>query len=545
MRFRAVTGSVLASTLAVAAGLVATVAPASAAGTTALLEGATGVGDVAAGGGHVFVATDQGVVVADTEGTPTSTINLPGAAGLALTPDSTRLYAALRNSNEVAEIATDTLAVVRRIALANNPCPSHLALAGTRLWVGYGCGQAYGGVVGLDVSVADPQPYGLAFNMYGAPVVAAAGGTVVTGELGLGPGKLEVYDVSTTPATKRGEISGHTYGLGDLNDIAISADGSTVYSAFNRPNQFDAWDTTTLTRIRSFGANETSSGIPKSVALSPDGAHLAGGRISGPFVSVFDVADTTPTYADTNPTGETVPRSLAFSGTDVFSVLRGWSNGQFYLWRLTGALLPPSTLALTPPAEATALAPLTLTGRLTLSDGSAPGKQPLVVTRQLPDGTRSTLDGVTTAADGRFTVTDTVSIVGDVRYDVYWDGTPAFRWSSTSLTVTVAPHPSSLTLSGPTSGTNGRPLTFTGVLDLGGLTPPAGTTIDVWRDVTNRTGTSRTYLPTVTPASDGSFSFVDTPPTGGQYTYSVHFWTNPVFQVAYASHKVSVRGAGA
>ena len=544
MRFRTVTGSVLASTLAVAAGLVATVAPASAAGTTALLEGVTGVGDVAAGGGKVFVAANERIVVANTVGTPTGAINLPSTAGLALTPDGTRLYAALRGSNEVAEIATDTLTVTRRIALADHPCPSHLALAGTRLWVGYGCGQAYGGVVGLDLTVADPQPYWLAFNMYGAPVVAAAGSTVVAGELGLGPGSLEVYDVSTTPATKRGEISGHTHDLGDLNDIAISPDGSTVYSAFNSPDQFDAWDTTTLARLRSYGADEYSNGIPKSIALSPDGAHLAGGRISGPFVSVFDAADTTKTYADSNPTGETVPRSLAFSGTDVFSVLRGWSNGQFYLWRLEGALLPPSTLALTAPSEANALEPLTLTGQLTLPDGSAPGEQPLVVTRQLPDGTRSTIDGVTTAADGTFTVTDTVPVVGEVRYDVYWNGSPAFRWSSTSLTVTVAPHPSSLTISGPTTGTARRPLTFTGVLDLGGLTPPPGATISVWRDVTNKNGTSTTYLPAVTPRSDGSFSFVDSPPAGGQYTYAV-YWYTPVFQPAYASQAVSVRGAGA
>lgn len=82
------------------------------------------------------------------------------------------------------------------------------------------------------------------------------------------------------------------------------------------------------------------------------------------------------------------------------------------------------------------------------------------------------------------------------------------------------------------------------MLDLGGLTPPAGATIGVWRDVTNRTGTSTTYLPEVRPAGDGSFSFVDAPPTGGQYTYSV-YWYTPVFQAAYASHAVSVRGAGA
>jgi YVTN family beta-propeller protein len=531
----------LGGALAVAAGLVAATAPAaSAADSTTYIEGVERVGDVAAGGGRVFVAAYDRIVVTDTRGTLTGAITgLSGAVGLAVTPDGTRLYAALSGSNEVAEIDTAALTVTRRFDLGAYQCPTHLSLAGSRLWVGYGCAALHnGGVLGLDLSAPAPEPVQIAFNMYGAPLVVAAGNTVVTGETGLSPGSLSVYDVSATPATLRGEISGHTYRLSDLNDLAITPDGSTVISAFGTPDQFDAWDTTSLTKVRTYGGGPYS-GPSRAVAISPDGAHIAGG---GQPVSVYDAATTAETYTDVSPGGELVYRSLTFSGTDIFGVLEDWSTRRFHLWRLEGALLPASTLTLTPPSGATALEPLTVTGQLTLADGSAPGAQPLVVTRQLPDGTRATLDGVTTAADGTFTITDTPPVSGEIRYDVLWDGNSAFRWSTASVTITVAKHASSLTLSGPATGTAGQPLQLSGVLDLGGLTPPPGATIDVVRTVSNRKGTVSTLLPAVTPASDGSFSFVDTPTVGGQYTYTVYWYSTDAFSPAQASHDVTVRG---
>jgi YVTN family beta-propeller protein len=200
--------------LAVAAGLVVAVAPvATAADSTTYLNGVTGGGDVAAGGGKVFVAGNDRIVVADTRGALTGAITgLSGAVGLAVTPDGTRLYAALSGSNEVAEIDTAALTIARRIALAAYPCPSHLSLSGSRLWVGYGCAPTWdGGILSLDLSATAPQPVRIATGLSGPPMVAAAGSTLVAGETGISPGDLRVYDVSADPATLRGVIDGHTH----------------------------------------------------------------------------------------------------------------------------------------------------------------------------------------------------------------------------------------------------------------------------------------------------------------------------------------------
>jgi len=43
-------------------------------------------------------------------------------------------------------------------------------------------------------------------------------------------------------------------------------------------------------------------------------------------------------------------------------------------------------------------------------------------------------------------------------------------------------------------------------------------------------------------ASDGSFSFADTPTAGGQYTYTVQWAGDDAFLPAQASHDVTVRG---
>ena len=545
MRVRTVIGSVLASALVVAAG-VAAVVPASARDSTTLLDGVKSRGDVAVGGGKVFVSADDRIVVADTEGTVTSMVTgVSGARGLAMTPDGTRLYVALSGSGEVAEIDTAGLAVTRRIGLGAYPSPSHLSLAGNELWVGYGTSSTFtGGVLGLDLSVGAPEPVQVASGMYGAPLVAAVGDTLVAGEAGLSPGSMRVYDLSTTPATLRGVISGHTYGLSNLCDFALTPDGSTVISAFGAPYHYDAWSTTTLNKVGTYGAESSFPGYPVAVAVSPDGAYIAGGRHAGPRIQMHDAVTTMKTYSADNPAGDLVSGSLAFSGSDVFGVLEDWSRGRFYLWRAEGVTLPGSTLTLTPPSGATALEPFTMTGRLTLADGSDPGAQPLEVTRQLPDGTTATLDGVTTGADGTFTITDTPPVGGAISYGVIWDGSPTFRWSKTSASVDVARHATSLSVSGPTTGTARKRLVFTGVLSTAGqVRPPAGS-ITVQRALTNRSGYTLTALPAAPLATDGSFTFADTPPVGGQYVYHVQWPGDDTFLPAYTSHEVWVRGTG-
>jgi len=544
-----VIGSVLASTLAVAAGLVVTVAPASARDSITLLENVTSGGDVAAGGGKIFVSANDRIVVADTRGTVTGAITgVSGAKGLVVTPDGTRLYAALSSSGEVAEIDTGSLTFTRRISLAGYPSPSNLSLSGSRLWVGYGIsGNWVGGVLGLDLSAAAPTPVEIATRMYGAPLVAGAGNTVVAGETGINPGSLRVYDVSTSPAVLRGVISGHDHDLSNLTDLVITADGSTAISAF-ATSGYDAWDTTSLTKVRTYGTDPDYPGAPGAVALSPDGAHVAGafyGSYDSPHVAVYDAATTTRTYQTEGMYGSNLDLrtgTLAFSGNDAVALLEDRSRGRFYLWLVEGASLPGSTLILTAPSGATALEPLTMTGQLTLADGSAPGAQPLEVTRQLPDGSTATLAGVTTAADGTFTITDTPPVGGTVSYGVLWDGSSTFRWSKTSTNVDVARHATSLSVSGPTTGNVRRQLEFTGVLSTAGqVATPAGSIVVV-RAVTNRNGYTTTELPSVPLATDGSFTFTDTPLVGGQYTYHVRFDGDTTFLSAYTSYDVEIRG---
>ncbi|MGW3788093.1 YncE family protein [Micromonospora chokoriensis] len=550
MRFRTVIGSVLASTTAAAVGLVATTAPAAARDSATLIQGVTGVVDTVAAGGRVFVSANDRIVVADTNGTFTGSITgLANPTGLAVTPDGNRVYVALSGSNEIAEINAASLSVVRRISLAEYPSPANLSLDGDQLWVGYGIKNDFvGGVLGLDLSLTSPTPVQVATRMYGAPLVAGAGDTVFTAEAGINPASPRVYDVSTVPATLRGVIDGADNDLSNLTDLTITPDGTRAISAFPTSG-FDVWDTTTLTKVRSYGSRADAPGSAGAVALTSDGTHVATalyGSGYGPYAEVYDAATGSKTLqSQMTYKGDLVSGSLSVLGNDLYALLNDWPYNRYYLWRVEGALLPTSTLSLSATTAATALDPFTMTGRLALPDGSAPGTQPIEITRTLPDGTTATLPGVTTAADGTFVVTDKPPVSGSVRYTAVWDGSPAFRWSQTTTTVTVAQHPTSLVVTGTTTANAAKPLTLTGQMSTTGNVPtPATGKIVVYRVYTNKNGSVGADLPLVPLAANGSFTITDTPPVGGQYTYHVRFDGDATYAYAYTSWNVTVRGAG-
>lgn len=233
----------LGTVLVTAAGLlVAHATAATAADSTTDLGVSSNRSDVAATDDRLFISAKDRVIVADHQARLTGAVmDLPSVADLALTPDGTRLYAALRDSHQIAEIDTGSLTVTRRIALNEYPCPSRLALLGTRLYVGHGCNPDWSaGVVGFDVSAAEPEFAPLPLQLYQAPLVAAAGQKLVVGETTTSPGNIYVYDLTDAGPTLRGAISGSTHRLFNLQDMAISADGSTVFSAFGSPYRFDA-----------------------------------------------------------------------------------------------------------------------------------------------------------------------------------------------------------------------------------------------------------------------------------------------------------------
>ncbi|MEU4835933.1 WD40 repeat domain-containing protein [Streptosporangium sp. NPDC023615] len=529
----------LAGVLALTAGLLVAPVPAASAEDSVTDLGAfSSSTDLVVGGDKVAVSIGDRIVVADTTGEVEGTVTgLSGAYGLAMTPDGTRLYAALTGSGEVAEIDTATLEITRRVDLAAYGCPSSLALTGERLWVGYGgCGGSTG-ALGLDLSVTTPEPVPFEVPLKSGPYLAAAGNTLVVGEGGGSPADLFVYDVSGAAPVFRGEIDGHAHAHDRLNDVAVTPDGSRVISAFVLPDAFEMWDADTLARVHDYEKGPEAEGYPATVAVSPDGAYVAGGRnqFSAGRMTLYDTASGAEIHAANSPEGEIVDGSAAFSGRDVFSLLKTDSD-RLHLWRLQDVNLPASTLALAVKPGATAHQPLTLMGRLAFDDGTAPGAQPLTVTRTLPDGTGTELPGVTTAADGTFTVTDTPPIGGTLTYTVLWNGDENHRWSKASRATTVR-YATTLTLTGPTSAVAGTRLVFSGQIQVAGATAPRSGWLTVRRTRSGHGG--EPVQRSVGITTRASYSFADTP-DAGEYTYTVHWAGDGRTGPAQVGHVVTV-----
>ena len=537
-------GALVAPAIAAAVPAAAEVVPPSAS-TETLLEGVTAATDVATGGGKVFVAATDRVVVADLTGAVVGSVDaLPGATGLTTSADGSRLYVALRDSGEVAEIDTATLAELRRIPVGSSyPCPRRLALDGARLVIGYGCDQWGGGVLAVDVSAASPEILPVWTDGYGAPLVAAAGGVIATGSGGLSPAQILVFAVDGSSVTLRGVVPAEWGGASNLQDVALTRDGSTALQAAGWPYYHAAYDTTTLTEIRRYG--EGLGYYPNAVTVSPDGAYVALGRGASRVLSVHRVADG-GLLSEADPTnGDLVNGSLAFAGDDVFGLVNDWQSGQYYLWRVAGATLPTSSVSLTGPASATALDPLTLTGRLALSDGASPGAQTLTVTRSLADGSSTALPSVATAADGTFSITDRPQDAGYATYTATWAGGSGYRGSSGSFTVLIESRSATLTLTGPATSEAGKRIRLSGSLLLDGTTPKAGATLEVYRSITNNVRSTYDRLADVTTDSQGGFRFSDTPSQGGLVVYTVRWTGSAGYAEASATHQVSVSSTAA
>ncbi|QYC43604.1 hypothetical protein Nocox_30100 [Nonomuraea coxensis DSM 45129] len=529
-------------------GLLTAAAPAaSAAGTTTDL-GATDsyTADLAVGAGRVFVPAGDRIIVADTGGNLTGNVvtGLSGVRELAVNADETRLYAALSGSNEVAEIDTASLAVTRRIDLPAYPCPSTLALLGERLWVGHGCDTGPGGVVGLDLSASAPAPVAVGGEHPHAPVLAAAGDTLVVGRTGLDHADMLVYDIGGGSPEPRGTIDGKKWRMHHLRDLALTADGTTLFSAADAPGHFTRYDTRTLAATGTYG--DGWDGYASAVALGSGGAYVAAGRQWGSAdLTLYDAATGTEMFAADQPDAELLPDGLAFSGPDVFVLLRS-STDRLLLWRVTGVALPASRLTVTAPADAYLGSPVTVEGRLTRADGEALGLKPLTVIQYLPGWTKSPITGVTTRQDGTFTFQDTPVFelppyIGEVIYWVFWDGDDSHRRSSASATVTVR-HRSTLTLDGPQSGVVGTAMELTGALTADGGPPSPGANLTVRRSVSvgDLVGKS-VKLPPVTVNADGSYTFTDTPAVAGRYSYLVSWSGDGFAGPAEAGHQIMVQ----
>ncbi|MFE9765330.1 YncE family protein [Streptomyces sp. NPDC005808] len=355
-------------------------------------------------------------------------------------------------------------------------------------------------------------------------------------------------------------------GLGSVNDLALSDDGTTLYAASYGRAEIVALDAATL---------DIRAVYPVGTETGPQHLAYAGGKVwftygdstSGNLGSVDPLA---------NP-ADAVQRDLFPAAAP--TALQGW--GLLDADPSTPGLL--AVAANSTPARSMAV--LDITGAapqlVAHSDAYSVGDVDLV------PGTAQVLLNATDRlgyADGAFTTAGSYPTVGQLA-DVTADGLVAQRtgtdvavyranaakplrtyttahgvnelaWAPDSSRIFVLAAQDSgyqlkvltdptknvptVTVSAPASAPRAKKLTVTGKLSAT-VPLPAGAKLAVTRTDLDSPGGKA--LPAVTVKSDGTYSFTDTPPAGGTVTYKVTYAGDAEHTSATASDKVTVSRA--
>lgn len=419
---------------------------------------AASVGDIVADGVHhrVFISDPLGarVLVTDYSGKVVATIpKLPGVTGLELSADSGTLYAGVRDADAIAAIDTAALVESARYETGRDTEPTYPALAGGKLWFGYGA-SAEGNIGSIDLSGAEPvitldqDPNR---TWYSAPVLDSAPGApnaLAAGIKGQSPTEIAMYDVSSGTATKTAHVS--TDG-GNLGDLALTPDGTQLVVASGSPYHHAAYRTSDLTAE----TNYPTDAYPNAVDIAPDGT-IAAGTFAwyDPDVFIFKQNGTEPlrTYDFPNTSTSSGSDTLMSAGlawapdtSRLFAVTEN-SAGVRSLRVLTDTVKSRTTVTVNAPSKSALGKKLTVTGKVA-SKGAFPAGTKATVTRtdvESPKG--RTLSPVTLKSDGTFSFTDTPTAGGQVTYKVSYAGDALHSAASGSDKVAVPRTVPALTL---------------------------------------------------------------------------------------------------
>ncbi len=441
--------------LAAAAAVLGTAGPATASTADGSITlGVNGFRDIVVDATHVFITTggSSGVLVRDLEGAAVTTItNEPGASQMVLSPDGTRLYVALFNGDAVAAIDTSTLAEVARYSTGAGTCPSTLALAGSKLFFGYGCNDAgNAGLIDLsaDTPTAALTPFPASSFLSGTPQMTAS--PALPGKLVTVSNHLQVWDVTGASPTSLASIDTSS------QDLALSPDGSHVITTNGSPYDHQAYKTSDLSADGVYGYNNP---YPNAVAASSTGLVAAGilgnydkdlniYKADGTFVRGYDFGYCCSQHQPTSLQS----RGLAFDATAsrVYAVVTDYVDEDTTLKVLHDPGTFPSGMTLTAPSGASYNKPFAVKGKL-VSTGLPAGRT-ITVTRDTNGASPTPRAPVTTAADGTFTITDTVSGRGTFGYTASFAGDADHAAASKRVVVSVSgvtPSLSITTASGP------------------------------------------------------------------------------------------------
>ncbi|MFJ1649682.1 Ig-like domain repeat protein [Streptomyces sp. NPDC088258] len=434
-----------ATALAVLVGSVV-LASGTAAADSAKILPVMSTGDIVVDGVHkkVFISDPSlgKVVATNYAGTVLGTVTgLPGVDGLALSADSGQLYAAVPGDDSIVSVGTDTVTPSGRYPTGEGTDPEHLAVAGGKVWFGYG--TAGGNIGSLDLSGDEPvvalgqddeTGWPTAPRLAaapGAPDLLAAGAPTSSTMVG-------VYDVATGEATRTALADS-----GLSKDLALTPDGGLLITA-GRGDHHTILRTTDLARV---GTYPTAS-YANAVAVRADGTVAAGSDSwydndvhvflpgSSKPVRQYDFPNTgTHSGSDT-----LAAAGLAWEpgGSRLFAVSSNSQNA-FSLRVLTEPTRSVTTLTATAPASATRAKALTVKGKLTASV-ALPAGTPLTVTRtdlESPKG-KSLGTKKTTDAKGTYSFADTPPAGGKVTYKVTYAGSATHTAASASAKVNVS-----------------------------------------------------------------------------------------------------------
>ncbi|NGO14134.1 hypothetical protein G5C60_42720 [Streptomyces sp. HC44] len=435
---RRATAAAVAALLGSLSLLGAGSAPATAADTSTRLP-VSSFRDIVVDGVHdrVFISDPSGgsIVVTDYAGAVVQHITAEdGAAGLALSKDSSKVYVALSSAGAISEIDTSTLTETRRYPIGADVSPQNLALAGGKLWFGYAVGSS-GDIGSLDLSGTDPVVTLdlTSTSWYYAPSLASSPAdpnVLVAGQEGVSPATLAVYEATATGLQQRANrLFTQDPQVSFLNDFAVTADGQNIVMAANNPSAHEVVRTSDLSANGSY----SSWAFPNAVAVATDGTLATG-------ASDYAVQTYRP--------GSTVPLHTYFEPDDLQRDGLAWAPDDNRLFTVSGDVVPTlhvlpdagkteSTLTLEAPSTIAKNRALTVNGTLSAFEPFA-GTPTVEVTRtdtESPNGTP--LGTFLVSADGRFQFTDRPRMAGQTTYTARYAGDTQHIAATTEVTVNV------------------------------------------------------------------------------------------------------------
>jgi hypothetical protein len=503
--------------------------------------------------GHLFIsggAGTDGILVTDLDGgNPTMIDGEPGATGLALSDDGSVLYAALPDQDAIAAISTQNLSESARYGTGAGTHPDSLAVAGGSLWFGYGTAGA-GGIGSVDGAGTvtlrqDPDSWA------GPPVL-----TTTPTPSGVLAAAVQQGD-TTALATYQAEggtlarEAAKTLPVPDLSDIAVTADGQHLaVSARSMPwnNRYRISD------LAADGQFAMPVG-PGAVAVAPDG-NLAQALSGNAFEAFPETGE--GYYHDywlDDSSQRVAEHGVAWApdGSRVYAVAVDGSGGTPTLWTerdpeiASVTLIGYPTNSLFAPGEAYSFS-TAFDSHLSLDAGESMIPGTVRITRYdaddpdgvvIPDPT-STPARVPFDLFGSYHVPGTAPLTGPLSFRVDYSGGGHYGPATQTFDIPVGKYAPTMAVTAPSAGNRAAAMTITGRLTWPHAHVTTGAVHVVKTDPAHPSGSSAGTVPV---AADGSFSFHDTPQTGGTNTYAFTYDGGTSYLPVTASAKVLVSRA--